>query len=99
MDLSITELNKRYKALDTEAAIALRKFKEDATACHQALVSCDGEVREAIIKVIPEAAVIFQYTLQDIEDNANGEVEMIQTVVNSLRAHLNRRLSYYEELL
>ena len=89
-------LGQRIQNLNTELEIQKRKREDEAKKIHKALTSISEEEANIIYRIVPEINIIKNYTVDDLLNNYNGELDMIILVRNKLQAYIEERLSFYE---
>lgn len=99
MELTLKELNTRYKGLETECEIARRRRQEEAKSAVQSLSKISPAQVEKLSCICPEISIICSYTEDDIIQDKNGEIATINLVREKLHSYLESRLAYYEEQL
>lgn len=96
---SVNELSKRLHSIQTEIEVRDRKRMEEAGKLVKALSAISKKDVEMLSNIVPELGVVVTYTEEQFLENKNGEVQMVQNVMNKLRTYLEQRLSFYEENL
>lgn len=86
----------RIQNLNTELEIQKRKREDEAKKIHKALTSISEEEANIIYRIVPEINIIKNYTVDDLLNNSNGELDMLILVRNKLQAYIEERLSFYE---
>lgn len=89
-------LGQRIQNLNTELEIQKRKREDEAKKIHKALTSISEEEANIIYRIVPEINIIKNYTVDDLLNNSNGELDMLILVRNKLQAYIEERLSFYE---
>lgn len=99
MDNSISALNRRLQALETESEIARRKCDEEAQRAVKALREISPDDVEMLSGIVPSIRLIVEYKESDLRQNKNGEIDTILSVMTRLREYLEARLAFYEDQL
>lgn len=89
-------LGQRIQNLNTELEIQKRKREDEAKKIHKALTSISEDEANIIYRIVPEINIIKNYTVDDLLNNSNGELDMLILVRNKLQAYIEERLSFYE---
>lgn len=89
-------LGQRIQNLNTELEIQKRKKEDEAKKIYKALTSISEEELNIIYRIVPEIDIIKNYTVDDLLNNFNGELDMLIFVRDKLQSYIEERLSFYE---
>lgn len=95
-NMNINEMSSRLQNLETEVKLIQRRQEEEAAKAESALKRITPQQVELLKGVVPEIAVVVNYTAEDILANNNGEVNMIRSVFSRMINYVSSRLEYYE---
>lgn len=99
MAFDVSNLYKRYNALETEVNYTQRKRREEAEAVFAALQSISDADVEMLVSDVPDLEVVRKYTVDEILLNEHGELVRLQQVYSRLTYLLDSWLKHYEDAL
>lgn len=96
---SVEDKVRRLRRLETEVEVNKRARHSEAVTLHKALQSITDSDVVSLSGAVPLLARVTKFTLEDIENNSNGEVQAIRDLLTSLTAYTEEMLSHFEEML
>lgn len=95
--MEIKDLQERLHKLNTTYSVYEMQAKKEAERAVSILQSIDADDAKAAYSIAPALQVIMSFSVQDIQENKNGEIDMIKDVQRRLAEFLDERVKFYEE--
>lgn len=96
---SVEDKVRRLRRLETEVEVNKRARHSEAVTLHKALQSITDSDVVALSGAVPLLAHVSKFTLEDIENNANGEIQAIRDLLANLTTYTEEMLNHFEDML
>ena len=97
-NVDIRELNERCNTFLSDIAYRERRAQEKAQAMYEiACKATEQHLANVEREIDPTVRVAFSYTKEQLQANANGEIEHLQRVFNNLVNYLDRMVPHYKD--
>ena len=99
MSPDFSSLRKRLDTLNSEVTYNTRKRKEEAERYVAHFSQFSEEDIKVLAEFVPDIVGVSKFTVDDILNNANGEVQRLQRVYEEATSIVERMLTHYEGML
>lgn len=95
----VSNLYKRFTALEQEVAYTQRKRREEGEQAVAALQAIPAERVDELREYVPDIVFLRQCTVDDFIENKNGELARLQKMYNDLTYLADSWLKHFEDSL
>lgn len=99
MAQNLEDMLARMNKCKTECVYSQRRWEEAAQVAVKALSGMKDEHVERLLDVVPNLKIIRTYTVEQINENKNGELKLVQETLQALLKFAEDGISFLEAQL